>query len=116
MSTQGYHGIGTTDPTEIRAPLEMETFNSSNVHSALYDFGTQDLYIRYMRDGPDAIYAYRFVPESEWDGLTSAGSKGSYINANVAHDYPYEMLTKGDFPQQGRALDNDLARRFVTQF
>lgn len=111
-----YAGIGTTDPTEIRAPLDMESFASasSNVHSALYDFGTQDLYIRYKRDGPDAIYAYRFVPDSEWEGLTSAASAGSYINRNIAHDYPYEMLTKGDFPQQGRGLENDIARRFVT--
>ncbi|WP_256394106.1 KTSC domain-containing protein [Natronoarchaeum rubrum] len=111
-----FQAPGRGDPTDIRAPLDMESFNSSNVHSALYDFGTEDLYVRYDRTGPDAIYAYRFVPASEWDGLASAGSAGSYINENIAYGYPYELLTKGDFPQMGRGLENDLARRFVTQF
>lgn len=104
-------------PTQLRAPIDVmptSTFSSSNVHSALYDFGQQDLYVRYLRTGPDAIYRYWGVGARTWNGLVDANSKGSYINANIAYAFPYAFLTKGDFPQRGRGLDNDLARRFVT--
>jgi hypothetical protein len=106
------------DPPEtIQAPLETmptSSFSSTNVHSALYDFGQNELYVRYLRDGPDAIYRYWSVGARTWSGLVDAGSKGGYINRNIAYDFPYTLLTKGDFPQRGHGLDNDLARRFVT--
>jgi hypothetical protein len=104
-------------PVRIRAPIDtMPTgsFESSNVHSALYDFGTAELFVRYLRDGPDTIYQYDGVPPSTWEGLKQASSKGSYINANVAYSFTYTKLTSSDFPDEGRGLDNDLARRFVT--
>lgn len=102
---------------EIRAPLDTmptSSFSSSNVHSALYDFGEQELFVRYLRDGPDAIYQYQSVPASVWNGLVNANSKGSFINRSVAFMYPYTKLTTSNFPDRGRGLDNDLARRFVT--
>lgn len=105
------------DEVQIRAPLDTmpaSSFSSSNVHSALYDFGELDLYIRYLRDGTDAIYRYWTVPASVWDGLVSAASKGSYINSNIAYDYLYAELSAGDFPEGGRGLRDDRARRFVT--
>jgi len=46
-------------PVRIRAPLDemaAGSFSSSNVHSGLYDYGQSELYIRYLRDGPDGIY------------------------------------------------------------
>lgn len=104
-------------PEEIHAPIDTmphSSFLSSNVHSALYDFGQTELYVRYLRDGPDAIYRYWGVGARTWSGLVDATSKGSYINRNIAYDYPYAFLTTGDFPQRGHGLDNDLARRFVT--
>lgn len=104
-------------PVVVRMPLDTmpnSTFSSSNVHSALYDFGESELYARYLREGPDAIYRYTGVPPSVWNGLVEASSKGSYINANIAYDYPYSKLSASDFPERGRGLPNDLARRFVT--
>lgn len=104
-------------PVEIRAPLDTmpaSSFSSSNVHSALYDFGESELYVRYLRTGPDAIYQYWGVPASTWDGLYEASSKGSYINANIAYSYPYSKLSASDFPDDGRGLASDIARRFVT--
>jgi len=106
-----------TDDIEIRAPIgtmPTGTFDSSNVHSALYDFGAAELYVRYLRDGPDTIYQYDGVPPSTWDGLVNASSKGSYINASIAFSFNYSKLTASDFPDRGRGLDNDLARRFIT--
>jgi len=100
---------------ETRAPLDtMPTgsFSSSNVHSALYDYGEQMLYCRYLRTGPDAIYQYWGVPASEWQGLTNANSKGSYINANIAFEYRYALYGRDDFPGR-HALESDFLRRFV---
>ena len=102
-------------PDLTHAPLDtMPTgsFQSSNVHSALYDFGERELYVRYLRQGPDAIYQYWDVPASEWDGLKSAASKGSYINANVAFEYTYALFGRDDFPER-QAMGSDLLRRFV---
>jgi len=104
-------------PVEIQAPLDempSSSFSSTNVHSALYDYGQSELYVRYLRDGPDAIYRYLMVGPRTWDGLKDASSKGGYINRNIAYDFPYSLLTKGDFPQQGQGLESDIARRFVT--
>ena len=105
------------EPITIRAPIDTmppTSFTSSNVHSGLYDFGERELYMRYLRDGTDAIYRYQQVGAGEWNGLVHADSKGSYINRNVAYDYLYEKLSASDFPNRGHGLDNDLVRRFIT--
>jgi len=100
---------------ETRAPLDtMPTgaFTSSNVHSGLYDFGERQLFMRYLRTGPDAIYQYWDVPASEWQGLKQANSKGSYINANVAYEYTYSLTGPKSFPER-HEIQNDFLRRFV---
>lgn len=101
-----------------QAPLEeMPTsgFTSSNVHSGIYDFGERELYMRYLRaTGADAIYRYDNVPAQEWQGLKSAGSKGSYINANVAFEYAYVRMNRGNMPTEDRsAIADQRVRRFV---
>jgi len=104
------------EPVRIRAPIDTmptTSFSSSNVHSALYDFGEMELFLRFLRDGPDAIYRYQQVPSQVWNGLTSANSKGSFVNQYIAHQYVYTKLTSSSFPDRGRGLKNDLARRFV---
>lgn len=103
------------DRLDTRAPLDtMPTgsFDSSNVHSAIYDFGERQLFVRYLRDGPDAIYQYWDVPAREWQGLKAAGSKGSYINANIAFEYTYALYGRDDFPER-TAMTSDFLRRFV---
>lgn len=98
-----------------RAPLETmpaSTFDSSNVHSGLYDYGERHLFMRYLREGPDAIYQYWDVPAAEWQGLLTAGSKGSYINHNVAYEYEYALFGRDDFPER-TAIGDDMLRRFV---
>lgn len=100
---------------EHRAPLEdMPTgsFTSSNVHSALYDFGERELYCRYLRDGPDATYRYDDVSAREWQGLQAAASKGSYINANIAFEYQYTKLQTIDFDIQ--SVQSPYLRRFLS--
>lgn len=99
-----------------RAPLDTMpngSFTSSNVHSALYDFGAQELFVRYLRDGePDAIYQYDNVPASVWSALVEADSKGGFINDSVAYQFSYSKAGTGDFPDRG-AIDSGLLRQFV---
>lgn len=99
-----------------RAPLDtMPTgsFSSSNVHSALYDFGARELFLRFMRDGPDAIYRYDDVPAQVWSGLFEASSKGSFVNRYIAFEYVYTELTAANLPDDGQSIQNDLLYRFV---
>jgi hypothetical protein len=76
--------------------------------------GESTLFVRYKREGPDAIYQYWGVPPSEWRGLKNASSKGSYINENIGYSYTYALFGRDDFPQRGRGVDHDRLRRFVT--
>lgn len=109
-----------TDPPDAdamgtRAPLDTMpngSFTSSNVHSALYDFGERHLFVRYLREGPDAIYQYWEVPAQTWSALVAAESKGSFINANVAFEYRYALFGRDDFPDRA-SMTHDLLRRFV---
>lgn len=113
-----------------RAPIEIqedgEDFDSSNVHSLLYDFGAfapegvdeearQMLIARYKRDGADAVYEYPDFPASEWAGLASASSKGRYINLNVVGVYAFNRLRLSQWPDGTRSVRNPMARRFLTQ-
>jgi hypothetical protein len=98
----------------IRDPIETmpnNSFSSSNVHSALYDFGGRELSVRYLRDGTDAVYLYINVPASTWQGLVNASSKGSEINANIAFSFRYFKLGRTDLPGRN-AIADDRIRRF----
>jgi len=103
---------------KTRAPLEEmpnSEFTSSNVHSGLYDFGERELVMRYKRaTSNDAVYQYVNVPAKEWQGLKSAGSKGSYINANVAYDYRYSKVGRDELMEQAVELPQGQLRRFLT--
>jgi hypothetical protein len=100
----------TRDPIETMDP---GTFDSSNVHSGIYDFGERELFLRYLRTGVDAVYQYRNVPAREWDGLVSAASKGSYINANIAYEYTYAKVGRDEMLDAARQLPQSRVKRFV---
>jgi len=85
--------------------VRMETFDSSNIHSALYQSLTEDLYVRFHGgdDRQDRIYVYLGVDEDEWDSWLSASSAGSYHYDNIRMSYPYEELTNTTgWPQIGQ--------------
>lgn len=110
-----FHTEPDTDRLE-RAPLDTMpagSFSSSNVHSAMFDFGSNDLHIRYLRDqGADVIYRYWNVPAQVWSSLVAASSKGSFINANIAYEYRYALYGRDEFPDRG-AISNGLLRQFI---
>lgn len=102
-----------------RAPLEempTSSFSSSNVHSALYDYGARECFIRYLRQmGADAIYRYDNFPASQWQALEAAASKGSIINREIAYEYNYVRINRGNLPTNDQsAFVDQRVRRFVT--
>jgi hypothetical protein len=62
-------------------PAQAATLNwipavSTNVAEYAYDYEGLRLFIRFKSG---ALYAYEDVPQTVWDGLLSAGSKGQYV-------------------------------------
>jgi len=99
-----------------RAPLDTmpaSTFTSSNVHSAIYDYGTQELFIRYKRKATDAVYQYVNVPPSTWGALKDAGSKGSLVNESIAYSYNYSKVGRDEMMEAARDLNQGRVRRFL---
>lgn len=91
------------------------TFSSSNVHSAIYDFGTQELFIRYLRTATDAIYQYQNVGAGVWNGLVQADSKGSFVNANIAYEFRYSKVGRDELADVAeQSLGQGVVRRFIT--
>jgi hypothetical protein len=66
--------------------MEMICVNSSNVVSVGYE--KNKLYVEYKR----GEYVYHNVPESVYQGLLKAESKGKYMCAEVKGKYDYERI------------------------
>jgi len=83
--------------------VDWQTVSSSNVHSALFNEGTQGFYVRFLRSGPDDIYVYPDRDPSEWDDFRTAVSKGAWIWDNpIDNNWPYDLLTTRDFADVAR--------------
>ena len=60
--------------------------SSSAIRSIGYDVHLHLLQIEYI-SGED--YFYYYVPEAEYEQLTKAESKGTYVNQQIKPKYPY---------------------------
>jgi hypothetical protein len=69
--------------------IEMIPVVSSNIESIGYNEGTQILRVKFLNG---AIYEYKNVPLIEFEQLNNASSVGSYLNRNIARNYPYEKV------------------------
>jgi hypothetical protein len=69
--------------------MERISVNSSNVSSVGYDADSQTLEIEFNNGG---VYQYSGVPESVYEGMMGADSKGKYFHANIKNTYPYSKL------------------------
>lgn len=84
-----------TPPLVHTRNVGMERVDSSNVHSALFDFETDELYIRFIRSGVDDIYRYPNRTYHEWVGFQNSKSKGAWVwNRPIDERWPYELLTQ----------------------
>lgn len=78
--------------------VQWQTVQSSNVHSALFDESAEDLYVRFLRSGPDDIYVYPDRTPDEWSDFLTATSKGGWIWDNpIRNGWSFDLLTTRDF-------------------
>ncbi len=66
---------------------DMQPVSSSNIAAVGYDSENQAVYVHFLNG---STYAYKGVPEHEFENLRTAPSVGSYFNRNYKNVYPYE--------------------------
>lgn len=69
--------------------MEMQYVESSNLKAIGYDQENAILEIEF-KDG--SAYEYYDVPQYEYDGFMSAGSKGKYAYANIYKRYRQQKI------------------------
>ncbi|HEY2913736.1 MAG TPA: KTSC domain-containing protein [Candidatus Angelobacter sp.] len=69
--------------------MEHRPIASSSIRSAGYDPQTMTLEVAFVNE---TIYQYFDVPEYIFQGLLSASSAGSFLNANIRNVYRYARL------------------------
>lgn len=66
---------------------DMQPVSSSNIAAVGYDAANQTVYVQFLNG---STYAYKGVPEHEFENLRTAPSVGSYLNRNFKNVYAYE--------------------------
>jgi hypothetical protein len=66
---------------------DMQPVSSSSIAAVGYDAENQAVYVQFVNG---LTYAYKGVPEHEFENLRTAPSVGSYFNRNYKNVYPYE--------------------------
>lgn len=69
--------------------MERTPVASSNIRAIAYDQESQTLEVEFHSGG---TYRYLGVPQSEYDALMLADSKGRYLNMYIKGRYPYEKV------------------------
>lgn len=68
---------------------DMEPVSSSNIAAIGYSVEDQTVYVQFLNG---STYAYKGVPEHEFENLQTAPSVGAYLNRNYKNVYPYERV------------------------
>lgn len=68
----------------------MITVNSTNIDSVGYNADTQTLTVKFKVSGQ--TYEYLNVPQTLYEGLMTAESKGKYINDNIRSQFNYRRV------------------------
>ena len=66
---------------------DMQPVSSSNIAAIGYDSENQTVYVQFLNG---STYAYKGVPEHEYENLRTAPSIGSHLNRNFKNVYPCE--------------------------
>jgi len=69
--------------------MERIPVSSSNIQAIGYDADSQTLEVEFKK-GP--AYQYTGVPQSEYDAMMAADSKGTFLNTNIKGRYPFTKL------------------------
>jgi hypothetical protein len=68
----------------------MITVNSTNIDSVGYNADTQTLTVKFKVSGQ--VYEYLNVPQTLYESLMTAESKGKYINDNIRSQFTYRRV------------------------
>ncbi|KKM21505.1 hypothetical protein LCGC14_1634760 [marine sediment metagenome] len=63
--------------------------SSTNIASVGYDSSSETLEIEFHSS---AVYQYINVPNPVYEAMMAAPSQGSFFNANIKNQFPYERL------------------------
>ena len=66
--------------------MDRISVQSRNIRSVGYEVTSETLEVEFTSG---SIYQYFDVPESEYEGLMNAASKGRYLNQNIKDCYRY---------------------------
>lgn len=69
--------------------MNREHVASSNVSSIGYDEAQQTLEVEFQNG---AVYQYYNVPETLYQQLMTAGSKGAFLNIYIKNAYPFSRV------------------------
>ncbi len=69
--------------------MHRDPVDSSNIEEIGYDLNTQMIEVQF-KDGN--VYQYFDVPQSLYEGLMSASSKGQFLNKEIKVNYRYARL------------------------
>lgn len=69
--------------------MQMQSVNSSNVAAVGYDEDSQTLQVEFNNG---STYQYFDVPKNVFEGLISAGSVGSYLNAHIKGSFRFSRV------------------------
>ena len=71
--------------------MKLTQVDSSMIDAVGYDERSRTMEVVF---NSGRVYRYLGVPKEEYDGLLAAGSKGSYMHANVIDCYAYEQVSR----------------------
>jgi len=77
--------------------MNRDPVESSNLASVGYDPESNILEIEFKNG---SIYHYFEVPESRYNALMNASSKGSYLNQSIKRKFPYKLVKKRQLLQK----------------
>ena len=69
--------------------MERTPVSSSNISAIGYDADNQALEVEFTNG---SVYSYSGVPSVEYEGFMNAGSKGTYLRANIKNRYSFIKL------------------------
>ena len=77
--------------------LQDDSFDSSAIERAAYDCAEKALFVFFKGDSATPrVWAYTAVPQSCFDGLTQASSKGRYFQEHIRNQFQDRQLFAAD--------------------
>ena len=62
---------------------------SSVIANMVYEPGSSTLRVRFLSG---AVYEYKKVPETVYNAMKAAFSKGTYLNKHIKGNYPFKKI------------------------